>query len=600
MALELVVSPEDTVATVKARVVLAEPNPFPDQKLLFDGRELSNDARLSDASIGDGSHVGLVTYACEKALVKQLGDLLKSGSQVRVEEVGLLYSLSHGVPIGHALKALGEGDLLLKTFLERHSKDFDVCDGLVKGAASQPDSGAAALQLLTLTILVTLNLPATTQRTEGLKISIGGRETVASLKKKAAQAARLPSMQGLSLALNGASLVDDAILADSGVMEAASLELVATWSEALLAQQLVALLLAQGPMSRVELDDAHCCRFGVSATDAVKMLGWGEKLQAFLSRQPALTCEKGCISPACVTPSLLSEAPPADNQAYRDLHAKLCPADFQDQVEEALGRLAALLRGDTFLNVAEVVLGGPAAAGMAIPGCVGAEFTLHLEGVLASNQEAWLPGLARSAASVLAETLCGREEVVAVLADGCGLRLDTKGILGEVRILLAPVYDSYTQALQILASVSGEAKATAAHAAFAAHRVRFSKRLPEGVKAVVQLLIWWREQQQWCSEQTRPSNMLLELVAAHAAVQQVPRNLHEAVEGAFSAMHRFEELHVNWPIAVRSYREGDLWAPLREQTPLVTHPANPCVNVAALDGFQPKQLVEYARSGSLF
>merc|ERR1719296_487996 len=74
-------------------------------------------------------------------------------------------------------------------------------------------------------------------------------------------------MQGLSLALNGASLVDDAILADSGVMEAASLELVATWSEALLAQQLVALLLAQGPMSRVELDDAHCCRFGVSGSN---------------------------------------------------------------------------------------------------------------------------------------------------------------------------------------------------------------------------------------------------------------------------------------------------------------------------------------------
>jgi len=112
----------------------------------------------------------------------------------------------------------------------------------------------------------------------------------------------------------------------------------------------------------------------------------------------------------------------------------------------------------------------------------------------------------------------------------------------------------------------------------------------------VRLLTWWREQQHWSSEATRPSHTLLELVAAHTATQQQPRSLREAVEGTLAALSRFEELHVMWPTAVRSYREGDLWAPLREQTPLVTHPANPFAN-AALHAFEPRELIERARSG---
>jgi len=192
----------------------------------------------------------------------------------------------------------------------------------------------------------------------------------------------------------------------------------------------------------------------VSATQAVQMLAWGEKLQSFLARQPTLALEKGCVSLACVSPaSLVVEADCSGNQAYLDLHAKLCHADFQGRAAQALDRLAGLLSKETFLNISEVVCGGAAAAGMAIPGAVGAELTVCLEGMPAAGQEAWLPCLVKSAAHVLTETLCGREDVTEIFADAAELRLRTAGVLGEVRVQFAPSYNSYSEALQTVGAM---------------------------------------------------------------------------------------------------------------------------------------------------
>jgi len=769
---ELTAFPEDTVAAIKERAALVEPSPFPEQKLLREGKELSCQKRLVDLGITDGDRLAFQADASEKALVRQLRDLLQGGAPMQVEEVGLMYALKHGAPIGDVLHALGEGKVLLRTFLERHSKDFVVKDGMATVAATEPEASAAtAMHLITVTVLVSLHLPATTKESVSLELSVAPHETVANLKKRAAEAAQAPCPQEVQLMLNGASLADDQQLASCGVTSSSTLELAATWSEELLAKQLVEVLLAHGPMSRVELDNMHCCRFGisatqgvqllgweeklpvkemlftflqrrsedfvvkegvvttaaserearaaaamhlitvtvlvslhlpamikssaslklsvaphetvaslrkraaeaaqapspqavqlmlegaslaedhqlaacgvtssstlelvamwseqllakqlvevllahgpmsrveldnmhccrfgVSATQGVQLLGWGEKLQAFLARQPALKCEKGGIALACISPAaLVAEADCGTNQAFLDLHACLCQGDFQERVAEALDRLADALSRGTFLNVVEVIKGGAAAAGMAVPGAVGAELTLQLDGMPATSQEAWLPGLVKSAAGVLTETLCGQEEVMEVVADGPGLRLRTQGILGEVCVRFAPAYDSHGEAMDTLGAMAGASQAACAEAAFAAQRARFSGRLSQGVKATVQLLTWWREQQHWSSDATRPSLALLELVAAHTVAEQMPSNLCEAVEGTLAALSRFDELHITtWPMAVRSYREADLWAPLRKQTPLVTHPGNPFANAAFSKAFQPYELVTCARSG---
>ena len=43
--------------------------------------------------------------------------------------------------------------------------------------------------------------------------------------------------------------------------------------------------------------------------------------------------------------------------------------------------------------------------------------------------------------------------------------------------------------------------------------------VPGAVKVTIRLMKWWREQQEWECELTRPSDELLELIALHDARQ---------------------------------------------------------------------------------
>lgn len=596
VSLDLTVSPGDTVQSIKERVALAEPNPFPDSTLRHNKEKLLDSKTLSQCGLQDGGLVAFTVEASEGALIDQFKEMLRPGAPTSIEELSLMYSLKHGASASEALQALGK-DRTIKDFFEGCGKHFSVEGGQVKRLAVPAEvKPNVAIQLLTLTVLVSLELPSYTKEVDTIDLQVKGDETVATLKKRVAATAAVPLAN--TRLLSGSKVLDDAsCMAYHGFTSDVKLSFVASASQGELVQQLVAVLQEQGPQSAVGLDNAYCCRYGGSATQAVQLLGWGERLRGFLERQPEFKVEKGCI--------MLSQDSPRKslgqdgNDKHLALHAKLCIAAFNEQVSHAMDHLASTLSGETFLNIQRIVKGGAVAKGIAIPGAVDAQVVVFMDGLPPTGQETYLPGLARSLAGVMAEQFNGEGGITQVRAVGSTVQVDTDSPLGTVQVFLSPTYGSYAETLEAL-SMQGPQVRYLGAPALTSQYVRFVERQPEGVKATMRLMQWWREQKQWSSDKTRPSNHLLELVVAHTVKERAPPNLSKAIEEVLAVLSRVDQVNITWPSSVCTYREGDIWKPLLKQQPLVMDPTNPFMNVADPDQFLPSEVMRYAKSGSLF
>lgn len=614
LTLGLTVGADDTVEMIKDRVALAEPNPFPDRALLFDGRALKDGAKLSECGVEDGDVFDFQTRATEEALVKQFAELLTSKGWLPIEELGLLYTLKHGLTAGSALQALGKHDLL-QDFLGSAGKHFILNEGQVKLASDPPKEGVAqtgpaqpleripedaAVQKLEVTVSVTLKLPSRVLQSSSVSLKVDGADTVGSVKQTVCALSQIPFAEA-ELSLQGKALLDGELLVKCGASNSANLDFVAYGSEEAFAGQLVSILQATGPSSRMDLDNMYCCRHGVSASDALQMLGWGEKLLPFLQRHPLFSVKSGCILLAqSIAPSPSSRSS-SENQPFLDLHAKLSASDFSVQLSQSLDLLKAVLSESTFLNVRRALRGGAVAKGTAIPGAAGAEVVLFLEGLPPAKQDGWLRGLASAVSGALGECVdeLAGSGVVGACAAGGVVRVRTAGPLGDVSVFFAPDYGSYSEAVAAMRSQDTSTRRVAG-AALVAQKVRFVEKQPEGVKATMRLLKWWREQRQWTSDMTRPSDELLELVVAHTVNQSAPRDLCMAVSNVLSVLARFDELKVTWPLSLRCYREDDILKPLLTQRPLVLDPANPLVNVADSQSFWSEELMAHARAGNFF
>mmetsp|Transcript_64242 Transcript_64242/g.184590 ORF Transcript_64242/g.184590 Transcript_64242/m.184590 type:complete len:629 (+) Transcript_64242:142-2028(+) len=611
VTLAIAVSPNDTASDLKECIALAEPNPFPEQVLSCQGKALKDGKTLSDCGVQDGSILDFEAKASEDALAQQFDQLLSSRGCIAIEELGLLYSLKYGVTAGLVLQSLGK-QILLPTFLEKFGKCFVVNDGKVKSATKAAVATSesllakpleqipedAAVQKLVVAVAVSLELPYATRSGEALDLCVNTADTVRIVKDRAAAAALVP-FPDRELSFQGKALHDEKTLADCGVVDSSCLNFVVRCTEIALITQLMVILLARGQSSRVELDNLYCCRHGVSATQALNMLGWGEKLLEFLQRQPFFAVQNGCVS-------LARDAPPSprlsrfeeENHTYLQLSAKLCDDALMAKLDVELDGLVDVISNEAFLNISRTVKGGGLAKGTAIPGDVGAEVVLFVPGLALTDRDRWLPGLVGSLAGVLTERLVGHG-VAAVRAEPSegAVRVLTEGGLGEVRLLLSPEFGAYSEALQAMRSQKPAMVLSGGEAAFVAQKVRFMDRQPAAVKATVRLLKYWRQQQQWSSAATRPSDELLELVAAHLAVRQPPTDLRCAVTDALAALGSFGELSVTWPQALRTYREGDVCKALLKQRPLILDPTNPLANLADASAFEPRELVEHARRG---
>lgn len=105
-AVDLVVSPGETVASVKERLATNQLIPFPEQELALQGKVLDNDAKLAACGIKEGSLLTFDIKSSETTLAHQLAELLKA-RDLSPDELGMLYCYKHGVGVNQALKLLG-------------------------------------------------------------------------------------------------------------------------------------------------------------------------------------------------------------------------------------------------------------------------------------------------------------------------------------------------------------------------------------------------------------------------------------------------------------------------------------------------------------
>lgn len=109
--LDLVVRPNETVASVKEKVAGSQLVPFPEQELKLAGVVLADDSQLSACGVQEGSSLLFEVKATDASLAQQLCDLLQT-RDLSADELGLLYCYKHGASIKQALLFIGFGGKL--------------------------------------------------------------------------------------------------------------------------------------------------------------------------------------------------------------------------------------------------------------------------------------------------------------------------------------------------------------------------------------------------------------------------------------------------------------------------------------------------------
>lgn len=302
--------PADTVLNVQDFVAsVTNTFSFPDQKLIFNGKVLPPNSRLSDHDVKEDDVLEFVFTASEQTFVKQLSDLL--GKQaVSPEELGFLYSYKYSVSCDDALKAMGYTDGP-RSFLESQ-KCFSFTGDLVKitqaaEKAVQPSAGLCPIKedkvhgLIEVSVAVEVHVagrsPELLERDEDddVYMHLEASDTVARTKEIIAAAEQMP-FPDRELQLGGKKLEDGQSLGETGVKNGANLVLVVRASEAALAAQLGELLRDRKALSPSELSLHYCQRFGTPVGQALRTLGLHSNLGRFLEGHAQFSVAGGCVT----------------------------------------------------------------------------------------------------------------------------------------------------------------------------------------------------------------------------------------------------------------------------------------------------------------
>jgi uncharacterized ubiquitin-like protein YukD len=401
----LTVSPSDTVGAVKMRLELLEPvAALQGARLIYEGKDLDDNARLSDCGVGEGSSLGLAVAVSAEALAQQLSELLQARG-LPIEELGLLYSHRHGATVGDVLRFLGK-DAKLSHFLEE-KKQFVVEGGRARlQPLVQKPAGVKLVQLLEeedvpgaegakVSVVVKLCTPSAGEVKTKVEVSVGKADTVSTLKERVAEIEMLP-FSNIEVIANGSPLNDDQWLSDCTLSNGNSPEVVVRVSEDGLAAQLAGLLVDGGAgrcSSPDELGLRFCYKYGAPVGRALKLLGKTQSIASFLKDRKEFAVQNGCVMLA-------------SSKANRSL----------DDILEAA----------SFLNVGKV--------DRAVEGSA-ARATVHLAGLPAGvPEERWLPGLLRSVAAGLGEKLGSQTGGVKVADNSVQVTCDG-GAVHELRFV---------------------------------------------------------------------------------------------------------------------------------------------------------------------
>jgi len=460
-----------------------------------------------------------------------------------------------------------------------------------------------------------------------IDLVISPSETAASLKDKVAEAQGIPFPER-ELSFDGKVLENLARLADFGIADGCSLHLAIKATEATLAQQCSELLQARS-VSADELGLLYSYRYGATISQALGCLGFEGTLEEFIGKQKSLCINNGSVgirsedsslelvASADAPPELLATDRPRkrgsdgysqatsvlesspqslDAQQYVELHQTIYSRSFKTKVIANLNDLVATISEMCCLDIDHVVTGGCVGKGTSIFEDAHAEIVLFVRGLPVADHESWLSSLLKAVFAMMV----GQDEALGVsdvhlTEESITMPMKSSGNV-TASLFIAPVFESYIETVQFLWQQEQDTLKFY-NSAFAKERTQFISRQPSAVKTTIRLMKWWRDQQLWSSQMTRPSDELLELVVVYSAVQTKPSDQKMAIAKVMSLLARFRKLRVVWS---NFYTKDDIPGHLLRQKPLLMDPTNPFVNVADPKTFDASELRQLAETTLFF
>jgi hypothetical protein len=486
--------------------------------------------------------------------------------------------------------------------------------------------GIAAMKVK-VSVKVASNLKSIVDRSVGQTIELSAKEgdSVHMLKTKIMES-QMIAFREQDLKLDGKILEESTSLEESGVVDGTIVELSIRSCESELITSLLELL-QDKELSLEELAMLYCYKNGVSINQVLQSLGIEERFANFVSKRAEFICKGGRVSvPRTRPPPGLTLAPPThvskqsaatpktmpsekmivlpscanvgdenNGDAYLDLHTKISGRAFSSKATQALNDITAAVSEKLFLNVDHVVRGGSVGRGTVIGGSTDAEIVFFLKDLPVAGQLKWLPALHKAVVGVLKEYLSASHGVEDVLAEADSVKFNVRGVV-SVDMKFVPVFDSLGEVYKALKQNEADARRRLG-CALLKERTHFISKQPGQVKVTMRLLKWWRDQQQWSSLSSRPSDDLIELLVVHSACLSKPQDQQTAVTNVLALMSRFTELHVTW---TNYYKKSDIWEPLLNHSPLLMDPVNPFLNVADPQMFDHRELMIYAAQTHFF
>jgi len=541
---ELAAEPTDTVRILKERIAASQLIAFPDQHIEFDGKVLDEVKSLADCGVKENTSLNFVINASESSLVSQLTELLQA-RELSCDELGLLYTYKHGVSVNQALKTIGYQEKL-QDFI-RMQKEMMLENGKV--VLKRSDTGLKPFSVA--------------EECKKILQENGGAMDVPLLCSKFTQKFNV-SIQ---------SIVN---------MRPA---------EFLLKEKDLFMMSAQG-RGQVSLKSAQ-----VRQTASVQVQQQKPKKET-QSRVPVR--EPEVIAPKVIQPPPGIEVPqaeePQESEEYLELHNTISGRSFNSKVAQILTEVVDIVSENAFFTIEHVAKAGSIGKGTAINGCNDAEIVFFVKGMPAHKQNKWLPPMLNAMAGVLSQHLETSLQIVDKLSiTPDSICMKVRGLV-EVHLRFSATFDDYKETVKELGALGPDGWKHL-NTALTKEKVMFMSKQPGQVKVTMRLLKWWRQQQQWSSEHTTPSDDVLELIAVYSALQTKPKDQRTSIANAMSLMARFNELRIVWS---NYYGKEEIWAPLIQQRPLLMDPVNPYVNVADPQKFDASELMALAKSTHFF
>jgi len=545
---DLTVESTDTVSVIKQRIAASQLVAFPDQHIEFDGKVLEEAKSLANCGVKESCSLDFVINASESILVSQLVELLQA-RELSCDELGLLYTYKHGVSVNQALKTIGHQEKF-QDFI-RKQKEMMLENGKVvlkrNDTGLKPFSVADECKRILEENRRSMDVPLFCSKfTQKFNVSI---QSIVNMRP-----AEFFSKEKDLFMISGRGQVS---LKSAQVRQP-----------------------TQVPVQQHKPEKKTTPQVPVPQPQVVP---------------PPKSAPPGISLSA--PPGIEAPEAPQECEEYLELHNTISGRSFNSKVAQTLSEIVDVVSENAFFNILHVVKSGSTGKGTAINGCTDAELVFFVQGLPFQKQTKWLPPLLKAMEGVLTlhfeTSSAAGVEHISVTEDS--IHMKVRGMM-EVHLRFSSAFDDYKETVKEMGALGPDGWKHL-NTALSKEKSMFVSKQPGQVKVTMRLLKWWRDQQQWTSEYTTPSDDVLELIAVYSALQSKPKDQRTSIANAMSLLARFNELRIVWS---NYYGKEDIWAPLIQQRPLLMDPVNPYVNVADPQTFDASELMSLAKTTHFF